>query len=363
MSEFEHKQEQLRALLESNHLGALVLTRVSSFAWATCGASSYVNTAASVGVASLVITPEAHYVVTNNIEALRLEKEEGLSEQGWEFVVTPWYENNEGIQKITHGLKLGADHAAAGGLDLSIEMARLRSQLSIQEVERFRLLGKECAAAIEEVVRAIKPEQSERDITASLAQQSERRGVQPIVMLVATDERVFSYRHPLPKDKKLDRYVMVILCGRKWGLVCSITRSLHFGKLPDDLHHKMDAAAFVDATFLANTRPGRTLGSIFAQAVDAYASRGYPGEWKLHHQGGSAGYEPREFVAVPGMAERVLPGQAYAWNPSIQGAKSEDTILVAEEKNEILTRIPGWPEIPVTVNEQTYLRPAILEVT
>jgi antitoxin VapB len=37
-------------------------------------------------------------------------------------------------------------------------------------------------------------------------------------------------------------------------------------------------------------------------------------------------------------------GQVYAWNPSITGYKSEDTMLVGEKRNEVLTAIPGWPE-------------------
>jgi len=363
MSEFEQKQEQLRALLAASQLDALVLTRVSSFSWITCGASSYVSTAASDGIATLVITPDHKYLITNNIEAARLEEEEALAKQGWEFIVIPWYEQNLALQKLTGGLRIGADHAAPGGVDLSVEMARLRSRLTPEEGDRFRLLGKSCASAMDEVMRSIRPGQSERDIAASLAQQTELRGVQPIAIMVATDERIFAYRHPIPKDRHLERYAMVILCGRKWGLVCSITRLVHFGRLPDELRRKMEAVANIDAVLIASTRPGKKLGSIFAEAMGAYTANGFPDEWKMHHQGGSAGYEPREFVAVPGMTEVVTLGQAYAWNPSIKGAKSEDTILVGEESNEVITAMPDWPTLAVTINEQTLLRPAIWEIT
>ena len=55
------------------------------------------------------------------------------------------------------------------------------------------------------------------------------------------------------------------------------------------------------------------------------------------------GYEPREFLATPGSQEIVTEGQAFAWNPSITGAKVEDTILVGAEKNEIITLTPSLP--------------------
>ena len=62
------------------------------------------------------------------------------------------------------------------------------------------------------------------------------------------------------------------------------------------------------------------------------------------------------------MTQAVVAGQVYAWNPSIAGAKSEDTILVGESGNEVLTTIEGWPTWEITVNGQSIARPAILEV-
>jgi hypothetical protein len=59
----------------------------------------------------------------------------------------------------------------------------------------------------------------------------------------------------------------------------------------------------------------------------------------------------------------VAAGQAFAWNPSIQGTKSEDTILAGETQAEILTETAGWPLLPLAVDGQTIMRPAILEVT
>ncbi len=40
-------------------------------------------------------------------------------------------------------------------------------------------------------------------------------------------------------------------------LVCSITRLVHFGLLPDEVRRKAEATARIDATSIAATRPGR----------------------------------------------------------------------------------------------------------
>jgi antitoxin VapB len=180
--------------------------------------------------------------------------------------------------------------------------------------------------------------------------------------LVATDERIYKFRHPLPTPKKMERYAMIVLCGRWKGLVASITRLVHFGPLPEEIRRKMEATAQVDATYIAATRPGVQLCDVFQQAVDAYASTGYAGEWRLHHQGGPAGYEPREFITTPSTTDAVSAGQVYAWNPSITGTKSEDSLLVGESSNEVLTTIAGWPEIRATVDGKPFSRPAILEM-
>ena len=362
MTEFAQKQVRIKALLAERHLDALLLQRVSSFAWATCGAASYINSAATDGTASLLVTPSGRYLITANNEATRLEQEEKLAEQGWEFRVAPWHADNDAVAQLTRGLKLGADGPYAGATDLSSAISQFRINLMPEEGKRFRTLGRLCAEAMDSAVRAVRPGQTEYQIAGLLAHEAQSRGVQPTVNLIATDERIFKFRHPLPTDKKLERYAMLILCGRKWGLVCSITRFVHFGLLSDEVRRKAEAAAQIDATFIAATRPGQSLGQIFGRATAAYAAAGFPDEWQLHHQGGAAGYEPREIVAAPGATHGVAVGQAYAWNPSITGAKSEDTILVGEKGNEVLTAISGWPMLSATVDGQTMARPAILQI-
>lgn len=363
MSESARKIALIRELASRHGLEAVLLRQVSNFAWATCGASAYVNIASNEGVASLLITADHQYLLTDNIEAIRLDKEEKLASQGWDFRVSPWFEKERLTAEFVRCLKTGADGSFPGALNLTDEIVHLRANLTPEEGERFRTLGLLCAQAIESAARAVRPGQSEYEIAALLASETERRGVQPTVNLIATDDRIYNFRHPLPTNKKLEHYAMLILCGRKHGLVCSATRLVYFGRLPDKLRCKAEAVAQIDAALIAATRPGRTVGEAFQRGIKAYASHGYPDEWRLHHQGGPAGYEPREYLATPDSSERVASGQVYAWNPSITGVKSEDTILIGKKGNEVLTHTPEWPTITVEVDSCTIDRPAILEIT
>ncbi len=361
--ELETKLTRLQELLAVHELDALLLRRVANFAWLTGGAASYVNTADLYGVAALLITPEGRFLVTDNIEAPRFREEEVLETQGWEFLLAPWHQASEAVAARTVGLRLGADGAYPGAVDLSAALSPLRARLSTEEQGRFRTLARGCAEAMDRAIRQVEPGMSEFAIAAVLGAETQVRGILPVVMLVATDDRIYAYRHPLPTEKKLERYAMLVLCGRQYGLVCSLTRLVHFGPLPEDLQVKERALADIDAWFIHATRPGRTLGDIFKEAQQAYAAAGFPDEWRLHHQGGLAGYLPREVIARPGSPERVSAGQVYAWNPSITGAKSEDTILVGEAQSEVLTAIPGWPVVQDKAGGRGILRPAILTIT
>lgn len=362
-NELATKLTKIESLLASHNLDALLVQNVDTFAWLTGGAASYVNIADRVGVASLLVTPTGRYVITNNIEATRLRAEEILEEQGWEFVVSDWYQADDKLNQLTNGLKVGTDGVHPGQVDLSAALTTLRMVLVPEEQSRFRSLSKLCASAMDAAIRQLKPGLTEFEIAAVLGAETQRLGVQPIVNLIATDQRIYKFRHPLPTDKKMDKYAMLVLCGRQYGLVCSITRLIHFGNMPAELQRKAQAVAEIDATMIAATRPGVSLGEIFKQTQAKYAQLGFENEWQLHHQGGPAVFLPREMVATPGAYQSVEIGQVYAWNPSITGTKSEDTILVGADDNEILSEILDWPVIEVEVDGKTISRPATLEIT
>ena len=82
LQEVRDKEARVRALMTRHKLDALLLRRVSSFAWATGGGASYINTAVEQGEAALLYTPSGRCLITNNIEAPRLLHEVGLQAQG-----------------------------------------------------------------------------------------------------------------------------------------------------------------------------------------------------------------------------------------------------------------------------------------
>jgi len=152
----------------------------------------------------------------------------------------------------------------------------------------------------------------------------------------------------------LEKYGMVNFCARKWGLCVSMTRFAYFGGIPQELADKFAAVAVVNAKLLDATRVGRSGAELFEVVREAYANEGFVGEETMHHQGGATGYSEREWVAAPGGSEKVLQNEAFAWNPSLQGAKAEDTVIVRAGATELLTETADLPVVETVVNGVTY---------
>jgi Xaa-Pro dipeptidase len=363
--ELKIKRARLREYLLKHGLDAVLLSSQANFAWYGCGADNHVVMCSEGGVAAILADGEKDCVITTNIEAGRIAEEEVGELKDFEVVGLPWNENRrmaDEIKERTKGKKVASDVAAFGLEMLPEDFQQLTWQMTPAEISRYRSLGKECSRIIEHACMAAKRGETEHQLAARLASGAMARGIIPHLVLVAADERIRNYRHPVPTDRKIRRQAMAVLCGKKHGLICSLTRLFWFGKsLPQDLARRHAAVVEVDATFNAGTRPGRNVGEIFREAMNVYAVHGFADEWKLHHQGGACGYQGRSYKATPDSREIVLEHQAFAWNPSITGTKCEDTVLATEKGVEFLSAPTSkWPTVKVTVGGRTFRRPDIL---
>jgi Xaa-Pro dipeptidase len=109
--------------------------------------------------------------------------------------------------------------------------------------------------------------------------------------------------------------------------------------------------------------PGAKAADLYHVAASSYADLGFPDEINKHHQGGACGYRTRDWVAHPANNESVKPNQAFAWNPSITGTKTEATGIVLEGRFETITSTSGFPQIVTTINGEDYFSPGILSLS
>ncbi|CAG9621103.1 M24 family metallopeptidase [Sutcliffiella rhizosphaerae] len=353
-------EQKVRIWLREKGHDGILFRRRNNFSWITEGKVNHIVQTTEFGVADILLLDDKKYCITVKMESRRLMEEE-LVNLGFELVECEWYEStHQIIEKLSKGKAIVADSYFPGMEDVSSALIQLRSQLSISEKERYEWLCKFSAETLEGVARKILPGMSEYEISSLVAAACMKAGVNPQVILIATDDRIYQYRHPIPTGKKLKKYAMLVLCAEKGGLVANVTRFVHFGSLPEELLINRKKLALIDVQMNVATRPGRKVKDIFQKAVNAYAEAGYPEDWRLLHQGGLTGYASREFLATMNSEEEILVNQAYAWNPAIRGVKSEDTILIESEDNKFLTHTGNWTYIEIEHEGRVYLRPDIL---
>ncbi len=333
----EERRQRLQGAMDRLGLGAVLLRRPANFAWYTGGADNRVDHSDPLGVATVLVTAGTEYVVADNIEAPRMREEETPS---LEVVEHPWHEEAAPLYKeLSDGAPLAADFPLQGARDVLEEITPLRYVLDEEAVELYKRAGAETSAAMEQAAASLSAGTTEDEAAANLTSACRRRGLKTPVVLVAADERITSYRHPIPHGTPIRRRAMLVVCAEKDGLYVSLTRIVHLVEEPDEDFERRQVACeeILHRMREEATRTGHSLADAFANCMRFYAEAGFPDEWRLHHQGGMAGYAAREVIATPKTRQAIEVGQAFAWNPSITGAKAEETFVLTEDGPEVIS--------------------------
>jgi Xaa-Pro aminopeptidase len=361
--EIREKERRVRDFLRSKNLKALLLKRQANFCWMTCGGLNLVGITTELGVTSILITENSKFLISNNIEAPRMIEEEGLEKQGFIPKTFPWHEDQEVsiVKDLVGEGSLGCDVPFPNAVMVAEEVARLRYSLTSEELDRYRWLGERVSLALEKTMIDTKKGEKESEVVGRLCNELWKDRIDPITLMAAADDRIFKFRHPIPMERRIEKYLMVSVNARKWGLIVSLTRFVYFGKLPEELREKYEANVFIDCTLMAHTHPGIPAREVLQKGIEAYLEKGYPEEWKLHHQGGSIGYTGRDYRVNFKTPDIVQENQAFTWNPSITGTKSEDTILAISKGPEMLTRPILYPTLSMEVGRTAFIRPSVFE--
>jgi Xaa-Pro aminopeptidase len=333
----DSRRQQALSLLDRLGGNSLLLRRPANFAWYTDGGDNRVDHASPIGVADVVITRDGDFVLTTNIEADRIRQEQT---PGYDVVRYPWYGDvREAAREITGDVPLVSDAPFPGAREHSDEIAALRWVLDEEAIRRYHAVGADASRALAEAAARILPGATELDAAAEIAAACRRRGLFSPVILVAADDRIERYRHPVPGSATIQQRAMLVVCAERGGLYANLTQFVDFDEPSPEVRRRTELCEEILRRMREEaTRPGRTLGEAFADCRRYYAEAGFPDEWMLHHQGGTTGYASREVVATPDSPVRIEAGQAFAWNPSITGGKAEETFLLTADGPVVLAR-------------------------
>ncbi len=319
---------RLDAYLDDEGLESVWFGEPSNFARLTGGGDNVVDHHSPVGCALAGYDGERLHVVTDNIEAPRLAAEEVPDA---DYHTSEWYEGSlaETVADVAPE-PAGADIGVPGFADATDAIV---GPLTPAERDRYRELAVDTTAALEATAQAVDPATTEEEAAGALKEACRARSVEAPVALVGGEERAPKYRHYTPKQTEIGDYCLISVTGYRGGQYVSATRTVAFDE-PAWLEERWEVAARVETTALAATREvgagGGTAAEVFEALADAYAELGWAEEWRNHHQGGATGFAGREWKGTPDADDAVETPHAYAWNPTVEGAKSEGTWLVGE---------------------------------
>lgn len=333
------KRARLVAFARERERAVVVLRRHDTLGWLLGGADVLVSRQGAP-IAEAVVHEGGVTVVTNRIEAERLRHEELPSGVAVESV--PW-EVDGAVS--ARALELAQAVAGPEGVldDTVADLTTLRWPLLPAEIERYRAAGTATARAMTDVAPGLSAAMSEHEAAARMTAALRSLGMHVPVVLVAGASRLGTVRHPVPTHAPLGAAALIVVCSEARGLVSAASRLVRFGPEPGPVSERLDAVLEVERAMLDATVGGARTADVFQAAQRAYAQVGHPDAWRDHHQGGPIGYRPREWLATPTDSRPVVIGAAFAWNPSLPWAKTEDTFLLAQDGLENLTWDPRWP--------------------
>lgn len=369
-AEIAEKLNRVQRFLTEQQLAGVLLYQVGNVAWVTAGlGDNHILLTSQTGPAALLVLRDGRrYVVGPKTETDHLMAE-NFAELGYQPLAYGWYENPDRRQTLVDsvaGGPVGTDALAGRYRLVDNDFARLRYQLTDSEAQKYRWVCRQASESVAQVCRTLRPGQTEKQIEAQTIAELVRRGLEPTVVLIGSDERLSRFYHYPPTDKPVVRHVFVNVCARRWGLITSVGRYVHFGPVPDSLKRNLRASATICAHLQAATKVGARAADLFRLGQQQYVQQGFPDGWQRIHFGGAIGYAEREWVATATSPETVLARQAFAWNPFTSAALSFDTVWLDNDSSdptnqpENLTALPDWPTLTVSVNGRTYRMPDIL---
>jgi Xaa-Pro aminopeptidase len=368
LAETDEKTARLAALARAEGAAAVVLASQANFAWLTGGGSNRIDASREAGSGALCVTADGRrFVIASAIEMPRLVADE-LQGLGFEPVEYAWTDEraDPGLVVSLAAASAGAgpilsDLPLSGASTADAAIAGARVPLTAHEIARYRALGTAVGVELGALCSALEPGLTEQQVARGVNGAMGDIGARAIVTLVAADDRVARFRHPIPTETTWHHLLLLVVCAERGGLVVALSRIVTVGRVPADLDARTRAAARVFGRLVAATREGATGAGLFETARDGYAAEGFAGEERLHHQGGAIGYRSREWVAHPASGARVTLPQAFAWNPSVTGTKVEETVLVTD-RAEAITLSPEWPAIALDEFVPGLAAPGILRL-
>jgi Xaa-Pro dipeptidase len=309
----------------------------------------------------LFYSPEQRWLLCSNPDTQRLFDEE-LDGLGFQLKEWPWHWGREQLlADLCQGKRLACDIPRADCTPIGSQLLKLRRTLSLYEQACCAALGQIVSHALEATCRTMVHNETEREVAGQLSHRLLHRGVHPLLIGVAADGRSRLYPHFGFTATPVRKHAVLAVAARKYGLICTASRSASFGPADADFRKEHDAACKISATYQASTWPDAVPQQILGAGRRVYQVTGFEHEWQRCPQGHVTGRAPVELALTAQTTELFQAGWAVTWRASAGAAVSCDTFLVAEKAPQVLTPTEVWPLKRIRVQGAEFFRPDILQ--
>jgi hypothetical protein len=354
------RQGRIATLLQEVGCDGLLVSEPENFAWLTSGASAR-GSFDPAAAPCLYFNHEQRWVLCSNFDSQRLFDEE-VDGLGFLLKEWPWYWGREQLlADLCHGRKVASDQRRGDVAFVGDQLHHQRRIHDSYDQAGYTALGQIVVHAIEATCRTFQSGETEREVAGQLSHRLLHRGAQPLVVSVGADGRSRLYRQPGFTSMPINKYGVLTVTARKYGLCATASRSVSFGPPPSEFRREHDAAAKVSAGYNAATWPDAVPREILLTGRRIYQVCDYEHEWLADSQGWITGRAPVELALTPKTEELLQSGWAVTWRASAGAALSCDTFLVAEQGPVSVTAVELWPLKRIRIQGADFLRPDILQ--
>jgi hypothetical protein len=354
------RKGRIAALLQEVGCDGLLVAEPENFAWLSSGAAAR-GSFDPAAAPCLYFNHEQRWVLCSNTDSQRLFDEE-VDGLGFLLKEWPWHWGREQLlADLCHGRKVASDLHRNDTAFVGDQLRRQRRTHDSYDQACYSALGQIVSHAVEATCRTFNAGDTEREVAGQLSHRLLHRGAQPLVISVAADGRSRLYRQPGFTSMPINKYGVLTVTARKYGLCVTTSRSVSFGPPPGEFRREHDAAAKVSAGYNAATWPDAVPREILLTGRRIYQVCDYEHEWLADSQGWITGRAPVELALTPKTEELLQSGWALTWRASAGAALSCDTFLVAEQGPVSVTAVESWPLKRIRIQGADFLRPDILQ--
>jgi Xaa-Pro aminopeptidase len=359
-ADIDAKMSRVAALLQEVGCEGLLLLDPANFAWLTSGAMSR-GLGDPAAEPAVYCNGEHRWVIASNVDAQRIFDEE-VDGLGFQLKEWPWHwGRDQFLADLCQNRKVACDRPVNGIVNVGEAIRRLRRRLTVYEQACQLAVGQTLAHALEATCRTLSQGETEREIAGHVSHRLIHRGVLPLHVGVAVDGRSRLYRRFGFTSSILERYAVLTVTARKYGIYVTASRSVCFGELPPEFRQDQNAVCKVSASYIASTWPDAVPREVLLAGRRIYLISGFEHEWQMAPQGHLTGRAPVELPLMPQTEELFQAGWSVTWNANAGAASSCDTFLITEEGPKIVTPTEVWPLKRIRIQGAEFVRPDVLQ--